>query len=116
LIAKDFRLKSNQIDYLLDKGISTNTKVFIVRYIQNNKDFPRFCVIISKKIETRATVRNKIRRQIYESIRINNLLQSLANLDIVLIPKKSILSKSFAEIKEDIKTLPSKITIKHEHE
>jgi ribonuclease P protein component len=110
MIAKDFRLKRNQIDYLLDKGLSTNTRVFIVRYIQNNKDFPRFCVIISKKIDNRATVRNQLRRQIYESIRITNLLKNLANLDIILIPKKAIISKSFAEIKEDISTLPSKIT------
>jgi ribonuclease P protein component len=68
MIAKDFRLKRNQIDYLLDKGISTRTQLFIVRYVENNKDFPRFCVIISKKIDNKATVRNLVRRQILRYI------------------------------------------------
>ena len=111
MIAKNFRLQSNKIDYLLDKGLSTNTKIFIVKYAQNKQDFPRFCVIISKKIANKATARNKLRRQIYESIRTTGLLTIMSNTDIVLIPKKSITSKSFNEIKEDIKTLSLKITL-----
>ena len=111
MIAKDFRLKRNQIDYLISKGSSFNSKLFITKYTENNKDFSRFCVIISKKISTEAVTRNRLRRQIYESIRTSDILKDkLIHLDIILIPKKSILNNPFSEIKEDITNLPSKIT------
>lgn len=111
MIAKDFRLKRNQIDYLINKGESFNTKLFIIRHTENNKSFSRFCVIISKKISTEATTRNRLRRQIYESIRLSNILENQSiHTDFILIPKKSILNKDFTAIKEDLNSLFSKIT------
>jgi ribonuclease P protein component len=111
MIAKDFRLKPTQIDYLTNKGGSFNSKLFITKYAENNKDYSRFCVIISKKISPEAVTRNRLRRQIFESIRTSSILKDkIIHLDIILIPKKSILNKSFSEINEDISTLPSKIT------
>lgn len=110
MIAKDFRLKRSQIDYLMNKGGSLSSNLFIIKYVENNKNFSRFCVIISKKISTEAVTRNRLRRQIYESIRISTLSENKEHhLDLILIPKKLILAKSFAEIKADIASLPQKI-------
>lgn len=110
MIAKDFRLKRNQIGYLLDKGASSNSKLFIARYVKTNGDFPRFCVIISKKVVNTAVGRNRLRRQIHEAIRTSGILDiKTANIDIILIPKKSILKKPFSEIKDDIMDLQTKI-------
>jgi ribonuclease P protein component len=111
MIAKDFRLKRNQINYLLNKGDSLSSKLFIARYVENNKDFSGFCVIISRKLSGKAVERNRLRRQIYEAIRTSGLTEkSTNNVDIALIPKKPILKKSFSEIKEDLINLQSKWT------
>jgi len=109
MIPKDFRLKRNHINYLLNKGDSLSSRLFIARCAENNKDFSRFCVIISRKLSNKAVERNRLRRQIYEAIRTSELTtKSTTNVDIALIPKKLILKKSFQEIKEDLINLQSK--------
>jgi len=110
MYAKDFRLKRNQIDYLLNKGGSLSSKIFITKYRENNKNIQRFCVIISRKISGKAVERTRLKRQITEAIRTSDMLKNPVNIDLVLIPKKSIVKKSFAEIKKDIESLLQKIT------
>ncbi|MFA6918344.1 MAG: ribonuclease P protein component [Candidatus Gracilibacteria bacterium] len=110
MYAKDFRLKRNQIDYLLNKGSSLSSRIFIARYKENNNDLPRFCVIISRKMSGKAVERNRIKRQITEAIRTSDFLKNPANVDLILIPKKSIIKKSFAEIKTDLESLLQTIT------
>lgn len=40
-------------------------------FCDNPKKFTRFAVVVSKKVEKSAVGRNKIRRRIYEILRIN---------------------------------------------
>lgn len=110
MIAKELRLKRNAINYLLKKGSSATSNLFILKYGENNEDFSRFCVIISKKLAVKAVLRNRVRRQIYEAIRTCETLNQFGNYDIILIPKKKILDKDFSEIKEDIEQFPQKLT------
>lgn len=110
MIVKNFRLNRNQVNYLSRKGNPFSSRLFVGKYIENNENFSRFCVIISRKISTEAVTRNKLRRQIYESIRTSEIAESAKyHLDIMIVPKKSITTKSFSEIYEEIETLPIKI-------
>lgn len=109
MIKKDFKLKGEEIDYILEKGLDTTSKLFIVRYNKNHRINSGFCVIISRKISTKAVVRNKIRRRIFESIRAISKDLDIKDLNVVLIPKKMIINKEFSEIKEDLQALIEKL-------
>lgn len=100
MIAKKFRVPRQIIAPILRKGEEFRTELFIVRYFENNEQFSRYRVIISKKIEKEAVDRNKLRRQVYEAIRTT--ATGSKNRDMILIPKKKITTATFAQIKEDI--------------
>lgn len=54
-------------------------------------------VVVSQKVDKRATVRNRLRRQIREIIKTLS-----PTLGVIVIAKPSILDKSFAEMKKEL--------------
>ena len=102
MILKKYKVPRISIPFILKKGELSKSNLFLIRHIKNDENFPRFRVIISKKLEAKAVKRNKLRRQIYESIR-ENLNQSNINTDFILIPKKKITNSSYQVISKDIK-------------
>ncbi|MBT4916981.1 ribonuclease P protein component [Candidatus Peregrinibacteria bacterium] len=103
MLPKEKRIGRGQIEFVLKKGESSTSKLFIIRYIGNNKEISRYAIVASAKLSKKAVERNRIRRQIYEAIRlIEKELTHNKSLDIVLIPKKQILKSEFEEIKEDL--------------
>lgn len=105
MIQKKYKVPRQLIPYLLEKGQSYTTKLFIIRYNRNEEKFSRYRVIISKKIHSKAVKRNHLRRQVYEAIRINILKENIKPRDLILIPKKNILKAKYAEIEADIKNI-----------
>lgn len=107
MIATNQRVPREFIPYILRKGKSTTSKLFIIRYKQNKEQINRYRTIVSKKVEPKAVQRNKIRRQIYEAVRLKEKDQQAkqTTFDIILIPKKQIKESNFQEIKDDILTL-----------
>ena len=103
MLPKNKRIKCEQIEFILKKGKSFTSKLFIIRYIGNNEKVSRYAIIASAKLSKKAVERNKVRRKIYEAIRlIEKEKESKNNLDIILIPKKQILKAEFPAIKEDL--------------
>ncbi|NIA01877.1 MAG: ribonuclease P protein component [Nitrospirae bacterium] len=107
MLEKKYRIDRNQTQYILKKGEDSISKLFIIRYIKNNKEFNRYCSVVSKKLYTKAVDRNKLRRQIYHAIRAvsSEIKLSTEHLDIVLIPKKRITKAKFEEIEQDLMEL-----------
>jgi ribonuclease P protein component len=106
MIAKKNRLSKNLIKFVLDKGESLKSKLFIVKFKDKeplNTDENKYCVVVSKKISNKATIRNKLRRQIYEAIRLfqKKVMPKTAK-NIIFIPKKRILDEKYAVIEKDI--------------
>ncbi|EKD24334.1 MAG: hypothetical protein ACD_81C00051G0006 [uncultured bacterium] len=64
---------------------------FAVKIIGNGLSYSRFGVVIGKKVDKRATERNKIRRMFYRIIRERNL---------VMTPGQDIMIGVFPEIKK----------------
>lgn len=106
MIAKKYRIPRVNLAYILEKGDQKRGGLFIIRYKKNNKKFCRYRVIISKKLEAKAVKRNRLRRQLYETIRLNLIDQRSGikeNLDLIFIPKKIILKTAFKEIENHLK-------------
>jgi len=103
MLATKYRVPRQYIDYILKKGESYTTKLFIVRYKPNKEKFSRFRIIVSKKVDPTAVKRNHVRRQSYEAIRLNLPEYSDSGLDLILIAKKSAPKASYKAIEEDLK-------------
>lgn len=86
MVSKKHRFKGqNSIRYIFRKGDTIRGSIITVRYVTNfKKDSYRVAVVVSKKVTKLSPVRNRIRRRIYESIRLNSP-KYLTNQDAVFL-------------------------------
>jgi ribonuclease P protein component len=56
--------QQQEFSHLFKKGGSVVTPTFTLRYARSNYPFSRIGVVVSKKVSKKATVRNRLRRQI----------------------------------------------------
>lgn len=84
-------------------------------FIEDN--FSRCGLVVTKRIDKRAVIRNKIKRKIREIIRFlskNSCNLFINRMDYVIIAKNSFLLNSHAFLIEEIKELLFKIKVKYE--
>ena len=74
MLSKKFRLQiQNWLKNKNKRVISRRSDFFIVRMSANDLDSSRFGVIISAKVSKSAVKRNRIKRIIYDFVRLNEL-------------------------------------------
>jgi len=78
-----------------------NNQYFNLRYEKNESEGLRVAVVIGKKIDKRATVRNKLKRIFKNAIK-ENLKEKTVNYGLVFFLKKSLLQLDFEKIKGEI--------------
>ncbi len=74
---------------------------FTLKYLPNKLESSRFGFVISTKIDKRATVRNRLKRQVREVIRLK-LAKIPAGYDIMLVPKKAALTLSYEQLDNEL--------------
>ena len=99
MLSKSYRIsKKKDIEQIFKKGFWVRNKILSLAMVKNNLEKTRFVVTISLKVSKKSTVRNKIKRQINEIIRLNlNKLKPGYDLAIV-VTKNDILSKTYQNI------------------
>ncbi len=107
MIPKKNRLSRSQLQYILKKGQRQRSNHFNITWKRGATKENRFCVVVSKKIAPKATDRNHLRRQIYESIRLSPEIEP--PLDIVLIAKPGIQEIPFDELQKNILSILQKL-------
>ena len=80
-----------------------SSQTVLVLAIENNLRFPRLGLVIAKKNIARAVQRNRVKRLLRESFRLNQHL--LAGLDIVILARSGLGSLENPEITGQIETL-----------
>lgn len=107
MISKQYRFHGyGSLKYLFSKGRAVHATDLTVKFIDNpRRKKPRFTVIVSKKVNKKAVVRNRIRRRLYELIRINQ--ESIDPLyDIaVIVRSDSVATMSSGELAEQLQAL-----------
>lgn len=89
------------IEKLFDKGKLYKNHFLIFKYEKSPSDTPQFAVVVSKKIYRKAVKRNRLRRQIYEILRLNlELLKE--NVKALVIARPSSQKASFQELSKSI--------------
>lgn len=98
MLSTTLRLRKLRVEYILKKGYRKKTHYFSIKFLKGVQSESRFAVVVSTKIEPKATDRNHLRRQIYEAIK--SVEKATSPLDIVLIAKPTIKKLPFAELQE----------------
>lgn len=83
---------------------------FTLRYTRNNLTNSRFGFIVSKRIDKRATKRNRIRRLLANSIE-TRIAEIVYGKDILFIARKDIVGATSEEIRESVVTMLKKANI-----
>jgi ribonuclease P protein component len=98
MLAQKYRLTlDNNIKRVMKSGRPFLTKFINFKITENNLEHSRFCIIISGKVDKRAVVRNRIKRQISEALRFNmNKIKS--GYDVVILVKSTIMDKETKKI------------------
>jgi len=60
----------NSLNYLFRHGRTVRVELISLRFAPSKRDDYRLAVIVSKKVSKSAVVRNRIRRRIYEIVRL----------------------------------------------
>lgn len=86
MIASSFRFHGhNSLRYVYSNGKAVRSQLFTLKYVPNtHRTHPRFSVVVSKKVIKSAVGRNRIRRRIYEYLRLHTP-QLNAVYDVVVI-------------------------------
>ncbi|MBR0460473.1 ribonuclease P protein component [Candidatus Saccharibacteria bacterium] len=111
MIAKKYRFHSRGgIKYTYRNGTTIRGAQISLVFAPNSRHHQRFSVVVSKKILKSAVSRNRIRRRVYEAIRL--LLPDFKqNLDcIFIINSKDLLDMPFFQLQNLIFELLTRTT------
>ena len=99
MLNKKYRFHSRGgVRYVYQKGKTIRKPKMSLVFVENTRGFTRFAVVVSKKVEKSAVGRNRMRRRIYEALRLNmeNLPKRMDYVFVVY--SKDIMKMPFKEI------------------
>lgn len=106
MLSQKYRFHSRGgVRYVYQKGKTIRTPLLSLVYTSNTRHHQRFGVVVSKKVLKSAVGRNRIRRRVYEAIRLE-LPEFTYHQDCIFVVfSKSIMSMPFRELRTLIHTL-----------
>ncbi|OGH21403.1 MAG: ribonuclease P protein component [Candidatus Levybacteria bacterium RIFCSPLOWO2_01_FULL_38_13] len=79
----------------------SSSRFFVLKIKDNNQKIDRFSIVVSKKTEKRAVLRNRARRQVASCIE-KNMLKIKAGKDLLIVLNKNIIGQTTGEIYNDV--------------
>ena len=105
MLPKKNRLtKKKDFENVFKRGRSFKEDFLIFKIIENKLGQIRFGFVVSKKISKKATLRNKVKRRISESVRLK-IGKLKKRFDGILLTLPEIEKKDFGKIDETIEKL-----------
>ena len=107
MLARKLRFHGHgSLKYLYKNAATYRSRFFTVRAITNpRRKHSRFTVVVSKKVHKSAVGRNRIRRRIYEILRLQ-LPQMSQTMDIaVIITSGEVLMAPYEELEQSLHQL-----------
>ena len=110
MLNKKYRFHSRGgVRYVYQKGKTIRTPKMSLVFAENKKGFTRVAVVVSKKVMKSAVGRNRIRRRIYEAIRVN-FDKLPKNMDYIFVVYTNKLKDiPFKELEDNITELVSEM-------
>lgn len=105
LPSKNRLKKTRDFNRIYCYGHKFFSRELILRWGENNKEeYSRWGIIVSRKVDKKAVVRNKIKRRLRAILRENIKYWPLKR-DIILIARPQIKEWSFSELKENLEQI-----------
>ena len=99
MLEKKYRFHSRGgVKYVYSHGKTVRTPKMSLVFMPNSRGFTRVAVVVSKKVEKTAVGRNRIRRRIYEAIRVNFDLVPKGMDYIFVVYSKEFMEMEFSEL------------------
>src|SRR3989338_8439848 len=112
MISSPFKIKERyRITKVLKEGMRRSFSYFTaIRLLNPHGKNHTFAVVVSKKVAAAAVKRNRIRRRLYEGLRLGLSAPSLTSpasacYDVIILGKPSVLAAPFDLIQSDITSL-----------
>lgn len=103
MLSKNNRLhKEKEIKSLIHRGQTFFLPEFIIKYQKNQQDSSRFTFVVSTKVDKKAVVRNRLKRQLREAIR-TLLPEVVGGFDVLIIAKANALALDFASLSKQMR-------------
>ncbi len=99
----------NSLRYVYQNGKTVRGPLCAIKYIENERRSEyRLAVVVSKKVSKSAVVRNRIRRRLYEAVRLESpqiskpfdLVITVFNDQIATLPSSDITKLVHAQLKQ----------------
>lgn len=98
------------LDSTYKHGKTLRSELMNLKFAPTKNDQYRLSVVVSKKVSKSAVVRNRIRRRLYEAMRIVDKEGSLPQKDIILtVFDESVATMGAKELQQTINKLVTKI-------
>lgn len=104
MLAKQYKLtKADNIKGILNKGKQYASQHFVVKAQETEEEHSRFSIVISNKISKKAVIRNRLRRQLFEIIRLHRQETSLEKPHkIVILPRVRALTLDYNRLETEL--------------
>ena len=103
MLNKKFRFHSRGgVRFVYQKGKTIRKPGMSLVFLKNEKKFTRVAVVVSKKVFKSAVKRNRIRRRVYEALRVNFDLIPKEYDYIFVIFSKDVLTMPFFELEKQL--------------
>ncbi len=101
MLNKKYRFHSRGgVRYVYQNGKTVRSPKMSLVFAPNTRGFTRVAVVVSKKVEKSAVGRNRIRRRVYEAIRLN-MDKVPKKMDYVFVVySKEVMTMSFSKIEK----------------
>ncbi len=102
----------NSLRYVYANGKAVRSQLFTVKYVPNShRTHPRFSVVVSKKVIKSAVGRNRIRRRLYEYLRVNmDKLEGTYDI-VVICTSAELRTMPYDQISEQLTQLFEKASL-----
>lgn len=99
------------VRYVYQKGKTIRKPNMSLVFLKNERHFTRVAVVVSKKVEKSAVKRNRIRRRIYEALRINFDLLPKEHDYIFVLFSNNVLTLPFPELEKQLGELVAEMKV-----
>ncbi|NCD00649.1 ribonuclease P protein component [bacterium] len=97
--------KKNDFKKVLEQKKGFKTKYFLIKKKENNLEYSRLGVIVSKKVSKKAVVRNKIKRKIKKTFKESLIKNNKNNFDLIFVVFPGFSEKDLIELEEKDKNI-----------
>lgn len=104
MLAKDLKLtRRDNIKEVIEKGAEIRSPYFVIKLLPADSGPTKFAIVVSARISKKAVERNRLRRRIYEIIRLNLKKFSPAQAQkTVILTKVRALNASYKTLENEL--------------